>query len=281
MQRKNLFLFTLQKTLTSRIFGVYVLSLLLLPPIPLLLEYFTCLQRRSYSLNGRATLHMMDFSLYYVFFIAIALAVLIPFVRAQSKMALGDKLSSHKRTFLRELSLFCVLGLLGVCCTLSSYMLTTGILTPICAATRIDTYWDFTLPPFLEPFILSFFSIFSFIVLFLFVSSLCPKKLPAALINLSLWGISTYLYIPIDRKLVFPEGITHTQALEEQVQLYGFLKYFNPGSFAVEISKVYVFNGELMLRMLFRASLFTIPLLLITFLTACVKDHLAHRRAES
>lgn len=263
--------------LTSRIFWIFILLFLLLPPIPLLLEYFVRLHYRTVTLNGRGILTMLDFFFYYVFFIGAGLAVFMPLSLSRLRMAIGDKLSSNKRTFLRNLLLFATVSILWICCCIFAYMVSTGILIPICAATRIDPSWTVFPSRFFGSLLVSFFHIFSFVALFLLVSTLCTKKLPAILINVFLFGASICLYVPFHRQLVFVEGTTFTPAMKERAALFAFLERLNPGSLSVLVANQAVYTTQTLLKMLSSSLLFTLPILLLAFLAAHMKDVSAQR----
>ena len=276
--RETSFTFALRRILFSRIFWIFTLILLLASPVPLLIEYFTRLYFRQFSMSGRSHLDMLRFVLYYVLFIGAALAVFIPISHAKAEKALGEYHTAHKRTLCNDLLLFALVALFWVFCCIISYILCAAILIPICAATRIDPYWSYTLPSLFHPFVLSFFNIFSFIALFSLVSMLCRKKRVTIPISVLLFGISKRMYTPLWGLRVFPAGTNFTPAMRKELKILSFLADWNPGSLSVTTAFRGVYNSEFLLRMLHASLLFTLPVVALAFLTAHVKDILARRK---
>lgn len=276
--RETSFTFALRRILFSRAFWIFTLILLLISPVPLLIEYFTRLYFRQFSMNGRGHLDLLRFVLYYVLFISAALAVFIPISRAKAEKSLGEYHSAHKRILCNDLLLFALVALFWAFCCIISYILCAAILIPICAATHIDPYWSHTLPSLLHPFVLSFFNIFSFIALFSLVSMLCHKKRFAIPICVLLFGISKRMYTPLWGLRVFPAGTHFTPAMQKEQKILSFLANWNPGSSSVTSAFRGVYNSEILLRMLHASLLFTLPVLALALLVAHAKDVLARRK---
>ena len=270
--RETSFTFALRRILFSRVFWIFALILLLVSPVPLLLEYFV----RLYY--GHGSVDVPDFVLFYVFFVSALLAVLIPILHENRAKALGEMHTAHKHMLLQSYLLFGIVALLLVCCFLLSYVLSSALLTPIGAATHIPFDWSDSHFPVWESILLSLFNILSFITLFSLVSTFCRKKRFAIPINVLLFGISNYLYIPLRCHLIFPEGTAFTPAMLEEIRVVRFLTRLNPGAFAVMVADPSRYTTEKLLQMLHASLLFTLPVVALAFLTAHVKDILARRK---
>ncbi len=280
IEREATFRYAFKRIFFSRAFWIFAILLMLCAPLPSILEYADRMHYSATGKHGRGSQYMLEYAFFFLCAIWLSLSTLVSCWRTKIRAATDPHFPSFKQELWHHLLLFAVFGYILSCFYILPFLFSAGLMTPIYSAARIEPIWRHASYPCFTILAVAFFNILSYVALSVFISSLFKRGGGAILCNVLLCAFSFYLAIPLHARRLIPAGTVFTPAMEERLARVNFLIRLNPGSLSVDIMKQHVFNWANALKMIRESLLFTASVILLAFLVACIKDHIARRRIK-